>query len=102
MPKGTRQARNPVEKLVAQVSQLNNVVDSILESADKPGFVEAIVALKSKKTETQAKGPNQNKEAKEVNKLLKTYPGLAKSILSTLKSKISEYKALGVIDKYKS
>jgi hypothetical protein len=102
MPKGPRQSKNPVEKLVLQVSQLNNTVDSILDSAVKPGFADAIIALKTKRDEEHSKGPNQDKEAREVCKLLGTYPGLAKSILSALKSKISEYKALGVIDKYKS
>jgi hypothetical protein len=102
MPKGPRKSRNPVERLVAQVSQLNHVVDSILDSADKPGFVEAIVTFKEKKSGGSSRGQNQNKQSREVNKLLKIYPGLAKPILITLKSKISEYKGLGVIDKYKT
>jgi len=102
MPKGSRKSRNPVEKLLTQVSQLDNTVHAILDAACNPDFAEAIAALKKKQEEEKSKKYKLNKEAREVSKLLQTYPGLSKQILSSLKSKISEYKTLGVIEKYKT
>jgi len=102
MPKGTRNTRNPVEKLLLQVSQLDNTVNAVLESADKPDFAKSISALKLKIEENKSSQSKLNKEAREVSKLLQTYPGLSRQVLSSLKSKIAEYKTLGVIDKYKT
>ncbi|HON12011.1 MAG TPA: hypothetical protein PLE24_14185 [Chitinispirillaceae bacterium] len=101
MSRGPRQSRNPVEKLQEHVSQLGNIVEAILESAEKPDFVESVLALKRKKKEGKTGKADVNKEAKEVGKLLQMYPGLSKQVLGMLRSRIGEYKELGVIEKYK-
>ena len=102
MSRGPRQSRNPVEKLQEHVSQLGNIVEAILESAEKPDFVESVLALKRKKKEEKTGKTDVNKEAKEVGKLLQMYPGLSKQVLASLRSRIAEYNILGVIDKYKA
>lgn len=102
MPRGQRQSRNPVEKLQSHVAQLGNIVQSILEAAEKPDFVTSIVALRKAQEEAQAKKSKLNNDAREVVKLLQTYPGLSKQVLVSLKSKITEYKFLDVLDKYKT
>lgn len=102
MPKGKRQSRNPVEKLQSSISQLNNIFLSILDSADKPDFMTTLVAFKKSMTDLDSKKSKPNSDALEIIKLLQTYPGLSKQILSYLKFRISEYKALNVLDKYKS
>jgi len=102
MPKGPRQSRNPVEKLQAYGTQLENIFQAILESAEKPDFVSSIIALKKKIEDDTSNKTKLNKEAREVTKLLQTYPGLSKQILISLRSKISEYKALNVLEQYKT
>lgn len=102
MPRGQRQSRNPVEKLQSHVAQLENIVQSILEAADKPDFVASVVALRKAQEEAQAKKSKMNNDSREVVKLLQTYPGLSKQVLVSLKSKITEYKSLDVLDKYKT
>lgn len=102
MPKGPRQSRNPVEKLQSFAGQLDNIVQAIFESAEKPDFASSIVALKKQNEEEQSQKTNLNKDAREVTKLLQTYPGLSKQVVLSLRSKIAEYKALGVLDKYKA
>jgi len=101
MPKGKRQARNPVEKLQVISGQLENAVEAVMEAALKPDFSTLIQQLKAKREEESEKKTKLNKEAREVTKLLVQYPGLSRQVLSGLKSKIAEYKALSVLDKYK-
>lgn len=102
MPKGIRQSKNPIEKLDSHIAHLGNIIQAIYDSAEKPDFVSGILALKAKRQYATSVANSQNKEAREVDKLLKLYPGLAKPILSALKSKILEYKALDILDKYKT
>ena len=101
MPKGQRKARNPVEKLQVMVSMMENITNSIVENAGKPEFAASMEALRSR-IETGKDGKTkQNKEAREVAKQLRTYPGLARQTLTFVKGKIGEYKALNVLDQYK-
>lgn len=102
MAKGNCQARNPLEKLQALTGQLENAVDSIMDAASKPDFSTLIQQLKTKREGEALKKTKLNKEGREISKLLVHYPGLSRQILSGLKSKIAEYKALAVIDKYKT
>jgi hypothetical protein len=102
MAKGPRKQRNPIEKLQDQIAQLDNTARAIIEAADKPGFADAVAAFKKNQESEKAQDSKTNKEAREVAKLLHTYPGLSKQVLSALKSKIAEYKSLGVIEKYKT
>jgi len=102
MAKGPRKARNPVEKLQSHVAQMDNIVQAILDSADKPEFASSIVALRQKREEEESGKTKLNKDAREVSKLLKLYPGLSKQVLVSLRSKISEYKTLNVLEKYKT
>ncbi len=101
MPKGQRQTRNPVERLFAVSSMLENVVQSVLDSADNPTFASSIIEFRKKREEEESKKSNLNKDAREVMKLLQTYPGLSKQTLGHLRSKIAEYKDLDIIEKYK-
>lgn len=102
MPRGQRQSRNPVEKLFEQAGQIENTLQALLESAGKPDFINSIESLRKKREEDQSKKSKLNADSREVLKLLQTYPGLSKTILVSLKSKISEYKNLGILDKYKT
>lgn len=102
MPRGKRQSKNPVEKLITQVSQLDNIVQAILEGADKPDFVSSIISLRKLKEVEESKKTKLNSDGNETVKILQTYPGLSKVCLSFLKSKCSEYKSLGVLDQYKT
>jgi|LFRM01.1.fsa_nt_gb hypothetical protein len=102
MSKRQRISKNPVDKLIQNVSQLDNIVKSILENADKPDFVSSLVSLRQQKEEEDSKKSRLSSEGTEIVKILQTYPGLSKVALVFLKSKISEYKSLGVLDQYKS
>jgi len=102
MAKGPRKQRNPVEKLQDQIAQLDNTVRAIIEAADKPGFADTVSAFKKSQESKKDLDSKANKESHEIAKLLQTYPGLSKQVLSALKLKIAEYKSLGVIDKYKT
>jgi hypothetical protein len=100
--KGSRKSRNPVEKLQSQISQLQNVCDAILDSAENPDFAQSIIELRKKKESEQSNKSKLGKEAREAVKLLRKYPGLSKQFLSSIRSKISEYRSLNVLDKYKT
>lgn len=102
MPKGQRKPRNPIEKLMSCVAQMENTVQSVLDNADKPEFVNSIIALRKKKEEENNKKSTINDEAREVVKQLQKYPGLSKQSLSFLRSKISEYKTLNILSKYET
>jgi len=102
MPRGGRAIKNPFEKLILQYGQIENTIQAIIDSAEKPDFVSSIVSLKQKMEDEASNKSKLNDDAREVLKLLQTYPGLSKSVLAHLRSKISEYKSLGILDKYKS
>ena len=51
MSKRQRISKNPVDKLIQNVSQLDNIVKSILENADKPDFVSSLISLRQQKEE---------------------------------------------------
>lgn len=101
MTKGLRQSRNPVERLVSLKSQLENVVQAILDSASNPNFSKEIEELKKQIDAEESKKSNINKESREIMKLLQTYPGLSKQVLTFLKTRINDYTEINAIDKFK-
>lgn len=95
-----RAMQNPFEKLITLSAQLDNVIKAIFESAGSPEFLSSLSELKSKLINDN---PEEiSKDTTEIVKLLQMYEGLSKPTLAYLKSKINEYKDLGVLNNYKS
>lgn len=95
-----RTIQNPLEKLMTLSSQLDNVIKSIFENAGKPEFQSSLLELKAKLDNSESS--EMSKDASEIVKLLQQYDGLSKPTLQFLRSKIAEYKDLGVLENYKT
>lgn len=106
--KRPRKLRNPYERLLQSAAQLSNIVDLIFDSAESPDLKEALLDARKIRDDRKTKSEEKNVIVKsydgdlgEIIKLLEQYPQLAKQILAHTKSKISEYKNLGVLKDFK-
>ena len=100
MTKGVRKEVNPGAKLQSLINHFEKTMKLILNEAGKPEFTASIAQLKGKREAAAAKKNKLNKDAQEVSRHLQKYPGLSRQVLTALRSKIAEYKELGVIEKY--
>jgi hypothetical protein len=97
-----RQAVNPVEKLLSISKTLSNTIDSLMENCceNPEQFITKVKLLKEQLPGEDKKQPS-SKDASEVSKLLRAFPGLSRLTLDFIKDKITEYKNLNVLNNYR-
>lgn len=97
-----RSTKNPIDKLLENVSSFEGIVQSIFENAaSNPNFIKEIIEIKKKNDEENSNKQKLTEDGQDIVKLLETYPGLSKYVLSHVKGKISEYKSLGLLESMK-
>jgi len=96
-----RKTPNPVSKLINLNNQLALTIESLVQSSAEPDFQEQVQTIKADLEKREKKENALNREAKEISRILSRYPGLSKEVLFDVKTKVSNYKRLDILDNFR-